>query len=131
MSSAALKKKVRMRKLFLIIFVLLCGCVHTQNRFLYSNENGHEVYQTDCSWTDFGDCLIEANRMCPAGYDIVMSSETPTGNFANFDTKGRENSFGDFSSYNSSTSGTSWNTYKRYLIYACKAVKLQYLNKND
>ena len=120
-----------MKNLVLAIFFLLCGCVHSQSRFLYSNEQGHEVYQTDCSWTDFGDCLIEANRVCPAGYDIVMSSETPTGNFSDFNTKGRENSFGGFSSYDMNTSGTSFNTYKRYLIYACKAVNLQHLNSKN
>ncbi len=111
-----------MKRLMFLTIITLCGCV--QNRFLYSNENGNNVYQAKCDWGDFSDCLIEANRVCPSGFDILMSSETPTGSFSNFDTNGRGNTFGNFSSYQSHTYGNSWNTYSRYLIYACKAVNL-------
>lgn len=120
-----------MKKLFYLSIFLLCGCVSAQSRFLYSNEHGHNVYQTDCSWTDFGDCLIEANKICPEGYDIIISSETPTGNFSNYNTNGTGNYYSGFSSYQANTYGNSMNTYKRYLIYACKAINLTHAMKQN
>ena len=107
-----------MRKYGIVVILLLCGCV--QNRFLYTNEKGNDVYQVNCSYGDFGDCLVEANKTCPFGFDIFMSSETPIGSFSNFNNNGQMNTFGGVSSYNSTTYGDSWNTYNRYLIYTCK-----------
>ncbi|MBQ8677033.1 MAG: hypothetical protein IJ529_01025 [Alphaproteobacteria bacterium] len=110
-----------MKKRLLLFVLVLSGCV--QNRFLYTDEKGSNVYQTDCSWSDFGDCLIEANKSCPMGFNIVMSSENPTGSFSNFDGHGTTTGFGNFYSSNYNGWGNSWNTYSRYIIYSCKLEK--------
>lgn len=110
-----------MKKILLLTILFLCGCI--QNRFLYTNENGNDVYQVNCSYGDFGDCLIEANKTCPFGFDIFMSSEIPTGSFSNFHHTEQMNTFGNFSPYNSATYGDSWIDYDRYLIYTCKKIK--------
>ena len=103
--------------------MLLCGCV--SNRFLYIDDKGSNVYETDCSdlGLNFGDCLIEANKNCPFGFNIIMSSENPAGSFSNFNGHGASSGFGNLQSFNFNGHGNSWNTYNRYIIYSCKAEK--------
>ena len=116
-------KESIMKKVILLSFLILCSCV--QNRFLYTDNNGNNVYQSDCSdlGLDFGDCLIDANKTCPVGFDIVMSSENPVANFSNYSTHGTTMGYGNFFSSNYNTHGNSWNAYSRYIIYACKQPK--------
>ena len=123
-----------MKKILLVSALLLSAC--TQNRFLYNNEHGKAVYEADCSFGTYGDCLQKAGEQCPSGFDILMSSEQQTGTYTDVQGSGSSSTSASASAYgigntlsafgNSFTNSSfnaqalSSNLYKRYMIYSCK-----------
>ena len=123
-----------MKKYLLLGVLAISAC--TQNRFLYNNENGQAIYEAECSWGTYGDCLQKAGQQCPTGFNILMSSEQQTGTYT--DVQGSASSrtsasasaygfgntlsaFGNsFTNSSFNAQGLSSNLYKRYMIYSCK-----------
>ena len=123
-----------MKKYIILIALLLSSC--TTNRFLYNNEKGLPVYEANCSLGTYGDCLQKAGQQCPAGFNILMSSEQQTGVYTDAQGKASSNTRSSASAFthnnwinafgNSSTTGSfgsqsfATNTYTRYMIYTCR-----------
>ena len=123
-----------MKKYLLFSVLAISAC--TQNRFLYNNEQGQAVYEADCSWGTYGDCLQKAGQQCSTGFKILMSSEQQTGTYTDIQGSSSSHTSASASAYgfgntlsafgNSFTNssfnaqGLSSNLYKRYMIYTCK-----------
>ena len=66
-----------MKKFFfvlLILFVLCGGCARTQTAI---GPDGRPIHYINCSGSLFsiGDCLENAGKLCPHGYDVINSHE--------------------------------------------------------
>lgn len=123
-----------MKKYLLVGVLLISACTH--NRFLYNDEHGKAIYEANCSFGTFGDCLQKAGQQCPSGFDILMSSEQQTGTYTDIQGSGSSYTSASASAYgignmisafgNSYTNssfgaqGMNTNIYKRYMIYKCK-----------
>lgn len=123
-----------MKKYLLLGVLAISAC--TQNRFLYNNEHGKAVYEADCSWGTYGDCLQKAGQQCLSGFNILMSSEQQTGTYTDIQgsssssTSASASAYGVgnmISAFGNSFSNSSFNAqamssklYKRYMIYTCK-----------
>ena len=107
-----------MKKFFVITVLLLSGCV--QNRLLSIDSSGRYVYQADCHWTSFEDCIKEAAKTCPKGYNIMMSNEEHLGRQFSPNT---HNVTDSLDNVNSSDYNNDWNTYRHSILYSCKTDK--------
>ncbi len=121
-----------MKKYVLLSLLLLAACV--QNRMLYVNEKGNQVYQSKCNggMLDMGDCMADAAAHCPNGFEVIQSSESNMGQVmqANAQSSSSANANATFfgNTLWSNTNGTSnfngngysFNVFNRYMIYSCK-----------
>ena len=123
-----------MKKYLLLSVLALTACTH--NRFLYNDEHGNAVYEANCSFGTYGDCLQKAGQQCPLGFNILMSSEQQTGTYTDIQGSSSSHTSASASAYgfgnmatafgNSYTNssfgaqGMNTNLYSRYLIYTCK-----------
>lgn len=87
-------------KKYVFLVLLLSACA--TNRFLFTDENGNQIYQADCGgmWNNInmGDCLKLAGETCPLGFNILLANEQIIGsnfgvqNYGNINTN--TNAFG-------------------------------------
>jgi hypothetical protein len=124
-----------MKKLLFFVLIL-SGCnIGLSNRQLYIDpQTNTAVYEATCNGTrrTIGDCIIEANKTCPNGFNIVTSSDRTVGSLSslNLNTSSSGNLNGSFTgntfnsnfSANSNTNGLGYNglIITRNLIYSCK-----------
>lgn len=127
-----------MKKYFLLFF--LFGCVpYSPTRQLYI-ENGVAVYETNCSgsYKTMGDCMIEMNKQCPFGYNIITSSEKSVGSVATVFPQNQynynnpmnsvisptfQNIYGTNNTYSNQSSNPriiQTNSVQRYTIFSCR-----------
>ena len=101
-------------KKYLAFVLLLSACA--TNSHLYNDENGNPVYKANCSgaYLSFAECLEVMGKTCPAGFNVLISSEQQTGTVSDYNLTSRTsgNAFGNsYSSANANIYGMGNNIY--------------------